>query len=40
LDGDARVEQALLNGELADLVVNQRKSDLRLSSKTALAGNQ
>lgn len=40
LDGDARVEEALLNGELADLVMNQRQSDLRLSSKTALAGNQ
>lgn len=40
LDGDARVEQALLNSELADLVANQRRSDLRLSSKTALAGNQ
>ncbi|MCC6146801.1 MAG: 50S ribosome-binding GTPase [Anaerolineaceae bacterium] len=40
LDGDARVEEALVNGELADLVMNQRQSDLRLSSKTALAGNQ
>ena len=40
LDGDARVEEALLNGEFAALVANQRQSDFHLSSKTALAGNQ
>ena len=40
LDGDARVQQALQSGELAELVANQRQSDTRFSRKIALEGTQ
>ncbi len=40
LDGDARVQQALQSGELAELVANQRRSDTRFSRKIALEGTQ
>ena len=40
LDGDARVRQALLQGELAGIVEHQRQEDARFSSKIALEGRQ
>lgn len=40
LDGDARVEQALLRGELAALVARQQAPDARFSRKIALQGAQ
>jgi ferrous iron transport protein B len=40
LDGDARVQQALLNGELAAMVASQRSADTRFSRKIALEGTQ
>jgi len=40
LDGDARVQQALVSGELAELVANQRQADTRFSRKIALEGMQ
>lgn len=40
LDGDARVQSALLNGELADLVARQRQADASYSRKIALEGAQ
>jgi ferrous iron transport protein B len=40
LDGDARVQNALLNGELADLVARQRQADTSFSRKIALEGAQ
>jgi GTP-binding protein len=40
LDGDARVQNALLNGEMADLVARQRNADTRFSRKIALEGAQ
>lgn len=40
LDGDARVEQALLSGQLADLVARQRGPAARFSRKIALEGAQ
>jgi ferrous iron transport protein B len=40
LDGDARVQSALLNGELADLVARQRQADASFSRKIALEGAQ
>jgi hypothetical protein len=40
LDGDVRVQQALQNGELADLVARQQRSDTRFSRKIALEGAQ
>lgn len=40
LDGDARVQQALLSGELAQLVTRQRQADERFSGKIALEGTQ
>jgi ferrous iron transport protein B len=40
LDGDTRVQQALLNGELAQLVSSQRQADQRFSRKIALDGAQ
>ncbi len=40
LDGDTRVQNALLNGEMADLVARQRSSDTRFSRKIALEGAQ
>jgi GTPase len=40
LDGDARVQTALLNGELADLVARQRQAGAGFSRKIALEGAQ
>jgi ferrous iron transport protein B len=40
LDGDARVQQALLNGELVELTNAQRRQDTRFSGKIALEGRQ
>jgi len=40
LDGDARVQQALLNGELMQVVTHQRQTDARFSAKIALDGRQ
>ncbi len=40
LDGDARVQQALLNGELMQVVTYQRQTDTRFSAKIALEGRQ
>ena len=40
LDGDTRVQQALLNGELADLVARQGRADTSFSRKIALEGTQ
>ncbi len=40
LDGDARVQQAIENGELAELVARQRRADTRFSRKIALEGAQ
>jgi len=40
LDGDTRVQTALLNGELADLVARQRRSGVSFSRKIALEGAQ
>ena len=40
LDGDARVQQALASGELAELAARQRQSGARFSRKFALEGAQ
>ena len=40
LDGDARVQQALLNGELMQVVTYQQQADMRFSAKIALDGRQ
>jgi GTP-binding protein len=40
LDGDARVQQALRNGELFQLVKSQREQGTRTNRKMALEGNQ
>ena len=40
LDGDSRVEEALVGGELAELVVRQQVADERFSKKIALQGSQ
>ena len=40
LDGDARVEQALLDGTLGDIVDRQAEPDQRFSHKIALQGSQ
>lgn len=40
LDGDTRVQQALLNGEMADLAARQRQADTSFSRKIALEGTQ
>ncbi len=40
LDGDARVQQALLNGELAQLVARQQQADVQFSKKMAVEGRQ
>ncbi len=40
LDGDSRVQAALLNGELLDLVARQRRADASFSRKIALEGAQ
>ena len=40
LDGDARVQQSLLDGELMQVVTYQRQADVRFSAKIALEGTQ
>jgi GTP-binding protein len=40
LDGDHRVQQALLSGELSELVGAQRRAEVSFSSKIALDGRQ
>jgi ferrous iron transport protein B len=40
LDGDHRVQQALLSGELRELVKAQRRADITFSRKIALEGRQ
>lgn len=40
LDGDAHVQQALVSGELANLVARQKEADTRFSHKIALQGQQ
>ncbi len=40
LDGDARVQQAILSGELRQLVTRQQQADARFSRKIALEGQQ
>jgi ferrous iron transport protein B len=40
LDGDARVQQAFMNGELAELVSGQKRIDVVFSKKMALEGRQ
>jgi GTPase len=38
LDGDARIQQAILNGELNDLVASQQATDVSFSRKMAVQG--
>ena len=40
LDGDARVEQAILSGEIAELTSQQKREDIRFSRKMAVEGRQ
>lgn len=40
LDGDARIQQALVSGELATLMHAQQQADVRFSQKIALDGRQ
>jgi len=40
LDGDARVQQAILSGEIASLVSNQQRADVSFSRKMAVEGRQ
>ena len=40
LDGDSRVEEALVGGELAELVVRQQAADERFSQRISLQGSQ
>ncbi|NPV56437.1 MAG: iron transporter FeoB [Anaerolineae bacterium] len=40
LDGDARVQEALLNGEIAELVAGQRRAEVQFSRKMAVQGRQ
>lgn len=40
LDGDARVQQALLKDELAQLVTRARQADVQFSKKMAIEGRQ
>ena len=40
LDGDARVQKALLSGELADVVARQQRADVQFSRKMSLEGRQ
>jgi ferrous iron transport protein B len=40
LDGDVRVQEALLNGELAQLAGRQSQTDVQHSSKISLSGRQ
>lgn len=40
LDGDSRIQQALLSGELIELMSAQRRSEAQFSKKIALSGRQ
>lgn len=40
LDGDAKVQQALLSGELAQLVQRQQQADMQFSRKMSVEGRQ
>ena len=40
LDGDARVQKALQNGELPELMARQRRADVSFSRKMAVEGRQ
>lgn len=40
LDGDTRVEQAILTGEIAEMVSNQQQPDMSFSRKMAVDGRQ
>ena len=40
LDGDAKVQQALMNGELRQLVTRQQSADVQFSRKMAVEGRQ
>jgi GTP-binding protein len=40
LDGDARVREAILNGELAELVASQQRADVVFSRQMAVEGRQ
>jgi len=40
LDGDARVQQALMTGEIADLVRAQQREQTQFSTKMAIEGHQ
>jgi ferrous iron transport protein B len=40
LDGDARVQKALQNGELPELMARQRRAEVSFSRKMAVEGRQ
>ena len=40
LDGDSKVQQALMNGELDQIFVRQQQSDVQFSRKMAVEGRQ
>ena len=40
LDGDARVQKALLQGELPEMIARQRRADVQYSRKMAVEGRQ
>jgi ferrous iron transport protein B len=40
LDGDAKVQRALLAGDLAQRVARQQKADVQFSRKMAVEGRQ
>ena len=40
LDGDSKVQQALMSGDLGQLVTRQQSSDVQFSRKMAVEGRQ
>jgi ferrous iron transport protein B len=40
LDGDARVQQALVNGEFPEMIARQRRAEVQFSRKMAVEGRQ
>ena len=40
LDGDAKVQQALMNGELGQIFTRQQQTDVLFSRKMAVEGRQ
>jgi ferrous iron transport protein B len=40
LDGDARVQQALANGEFPEMIARQRRAEATFSRKMAVEGRQ